>query len=595
MTTTPTTPRVKKKFKLFIIIMIMGAVFFTLFKMGLIANPLKKSEVASKIDLPGAPANASATVTFAELPSTTEAAIPGVSSKWEVTAWNSQLGAIYANGGPTTTKNSLMEKAGVKMIIERQDDCDQMKADLIKFASDYKSNANLPGLFISIMGDGSAAWLAGADEQLKKIGPDYVAEVIFSPGKSAGEDKLMGPVSWRESPQNAKGGVISGVIRDGDWNIAMKWAADNNIPVNPNEGTYDAEALNFINAKDFLAAADKYITGGQETLKEIKNGKETGKTITKACDAVVTWTPGDVNIAEKKGGLVSIVSTKEYSSQMPNAMITIRKWAKDHSDYIVKMINAFSSGADQVNSYKAALQKGGDCSALVYKSNDGAYWSSFYTGMSKTDKQGLMVELGGSRAYNLADNMNLFGLSGDHVNIYKAVYEVFGNTVKHFYPKLVPDYPKAEDIINTSYIMTASAAIPTGRLTSGEVKTFSSGTISQKISKRSWNITFQTGSAEFTPEALTTLHELLNQLLVANDLKVQVDGYTDNTGDPNANQALSEQRAQAVQRWLAQVSSSNFPEGRVAAVGHGQNDPIASNGTTSGKAKNRRVEITLGK
>ncbi|MFC7669527.1 OmpA family protein [Hymenobacter humi] len=82
--------------------------------------------------------------------------------------------------------------------------------------------------------------------------------------------------------------------------------------------------------------------------------------------------------------------------------------------------------------------------------------------------------------------------------------------------------------------------------------------------------------------------------MVAGRLKVAVHGHTDNTGDPQANQQLSEDRAMAVQRWLETKSRSAFPEGRVQVYAHGATEPVASNSTVEGKAKNRRVEIVLG-
>ncbi|MEJ7664888.1 MAG: OmpA family protein [Hymenobacter sp.] len=79
------------------------------------------------------------------------------------------------------------------------------------------------------------------------------------------------------------------------------------------------------------------------------------------------------------------------------------------------------------------------------------------------------------------------------------------------------------------------------------------------MSKRAWNIEFNTGQSTFTPAAQRELSQLFNDLVVAGRLKVAVHGYTDNTGNPAANQQLSETRAEAVAHWLEAKSASAFP------------------------------------
>src|SRR4051812_21830877 len=235
-------------------------------------------------------------------------------------AWNAQMGLMLATGGKQAVEGSLMCKEGVNLKLVREDNTDNMAAAMVAFAEAYKKGGGNPDKgahFVCIMGDGSATFLKALDDKLLKLGPDYAAIVVGSTGYSRGEDKFMGPPAWKKNPQSAKGGLVAGVLRDGDWNIALKWLGDNRIANNPNEKTYDPDALNWVNATDYIDAAQKYVSGFCTELKNVKTGKPEKRCV----DAVVTWTPGDVTAAQKKGGLASIVSTKEYRSQMPNVII----------------------------------------------------------------------------------------------------------------------------------------------------------------------------------------------------------------------------------------------------------------------------------
>lgn len=570
---------------------------------GVMQKETKDGEVVlSHVTLPDAPKNQSGqNVQFAGLPTDQPANVNARPMTAKIMAWNSQMGLILANGGKSTTKGSLMEKNGVNLNIERLDDIGQMQSELIKFAEDYKRNpSTATGTnFIAVMGDGAPSWLAGANQQLSRLGSEYTAEIIYSCGRSLGEDQFMAPPSVKQDPQNARGMTCATVIRDGDWNIVVKWAADNGIPVNTDETTYNPDAINFIAVSENTDASVKYNNGYTETRDVVKvtsDGKtvKTGQRKEVGVDMVSVWTPGDVLIAEGKGGLVRIVSTKEYSAQMPNAFIGIKKFNEDNRELVENMIAAISEGGDQVKTFNESLAKAGELSAQVYGEQDGRYWVKYYRGASEYDKQGNEVELGGSRVNNLADNLELFGLGENKVNTYASVYKVFGDIASRLYPEYVPTYPSIDNVLNLSYIKNVAAR--NSDYVSADKTTYdNSSEITNTVSKRAWSIEFETGSANFTAETKRTLQELHDQLVIAQGLRISIEGHTDNTGSDAVNIPLSEKRAQAVKAWLQTLSSANYPNNRfVSVVGKGSAEPVASNGTYSGRAQNRRVEIVLG-
>lgn len=513
-------------------------------------------------------------------------------------AWNAQMGAMFANGGAQSTQGSLMCERGVNLRFIRQDDVSRMQEDLITFANEMKRGADHPtkgAHFVSIMGDGSAVFLKAVNDTLDRLGREYRAKVVGSAGYSRGEDKFMGPPSWKQNPASSRGGTVAGVLRDGDWNIAQKWLGDNGLCNNPDEKTYDPDCLNWVSASTYIDASEKYVAGYCESRPVVKRGKRTGETKKACVEGVVTWTPGDVIVAEKKGGLASIVSTREYSSQMPNTIIGIDRWMKANRPLVEGMLDAIFAGSDQVKSNPEAFKKAAQISAEVYKEQgaDAAYWEKYFRVVREQDKTGLMVELGGSSVNNLADNLLLFGLTPGSSNLFGATYKVFGDIVVAQYPDLVPSYYPVDQILDTSYVQgIAKRGAP---VTQAEQPTFAQGDrVKQVVSRRSWNINFESGKATFSPGAQRELEALLNDLLVASGTAVEVHGHTDSQGNPQTNMQLSEDRAFAVKTWLEQQSPVNFPSGRIRVFAHGQENPLAPNATPEGRAQNRRVEIVLG-
>ncbi len=105
------------------------------------------------------------------------------------------------------------------------------------------------------------------------------------------------------------------------------------------------------------------------------------------------------------------------------------------------------------------------------------------------------------------------------------------------------------------------------------------------------NIVFSTGKATVAPGAgsVTVLEDVLEFLEKHPKVTLfRIEGHTDSVGTPFNNVILSGQRALTVERWLVEHGISSD---RIIATGFGDTEPIASNGSASGRAQNRRVEF----
>ena len=112
------------------------------------------------------------------------------------------------------------------------------------------------------------------------------------------------------------------------------------------------------------------------------------------------------------------------------------------------------------------------------------------------------------------------------------------------------------------------------------------------LAKGRWvtqGILFATGKADLQPESRPVLKEIASTMKKYGDLRILIEGHTDNVGAAAANLSLSDARAAAVKAAL--VSEFGIDGGRITTKGLGDTKPAAPNATAVGRAQNRRVEI----
>ncbi len=103
-------------------------------------------------------------------------------------------------------------------------------------------------------------------------------------------------------------------------------------------------------------------------------------------------------------------------------------------------------------------------------------------------------------------------------------------------------------------------------------------------------INFETGKSTIKKESFPTLDHAVDVLKKFPDLRLLVEGHTDDVGDDASNLKLSQDRAAAVREYLV---GKGIDAARLQAQGFGETKPVGDNKTTKGKAQNRRIEFTI--
>ena len=101
---------------------------------------------------------------------------------------------------------------------------------------------------------------------------------------------------------------------------------------------------------------------------------------------------------------------------------------------------------------------------------------------------------------------------------------------------------------------------------------------------------FATGKSDLNPGAQGNLNRLGDFLAEYQGRTASIEGFTDSMGDEEANQMLSERRADSVKRYLI---GRGVKSNRLTSTGRGENAPVAGNESVAGRQQNRRVEVVI--
>ena len=104
------------------------------------------------------------------------------------------------------------------------------------------------------------------------------------------------------------------------------------------------------------------------------------------------------------------------------------------------------------------------------------------------------------------------------------------------------------------------------------------------------NLEFETGKDVIKSKSFASLNGLAKLLIEKANYGLKIEGHTDNTGNADKNQILSEKRAAAVKAYLVK---RGVDDNKLSTAGFGQTKPIADNKTNVGRQKNRRVEMNV--
>ncbi|PHN08701.1 phosphate ABC transporter substrate-binding/OmpA family protein [Flavilitoribacter nigricans] len=297
-------------------------------------------------------------------------------------------------------------------------------------------------------------------------------------------------------------------------------------------------------------------------------------------DAAVVWSPDDEECLKAVTGSTILESTRSASNIIADFFFAKEAYVRDNREKLEKLYEGWMRGAAEINNSQSAKDKAIDI---------------------------LTADLGVPRdfAATAIDNVRLV-THGDNVNFFGLNSNFNGVTGENLYLNMTQDYqalglagsgvPNWRQISYPQFVQQAKLEA-TGNNAAEEGPDFSTvsaseGTAKEAIATKRVSINFRTGEYQLDENAKYIIDlEFVDIAKAFGNARIRIEGNTDNVGNEASNIRLSERRAQAVADYL--IAEHGMKPARFIIVGNGPNDPVDSNNTAEGRAKNRRTDFEL--
>lgn len=303
----------------------------------------------------------------------------------------------------------------------------------------------------------------------------------------------------------------------------------------------------------------------------------------KRVDAAVVWSPDDILCTKAVQGSRILESTRNATKIIADVFMAKRAYADANKDKLRKIYEGWMKGAAEINSDPKARRKAAEILAREFTDRGTAL---------TTDEAAEMI--GNVYLTTHGDNKNFFGLNTNFNDIDgNKLYSKMANVYRDlgFIEGRVPTWSQI------SYPSLVNSTTLTGEMHFPEAgKTFTKVTEADKtkaaLSNKAVSIRFATGQYKLDDNAKYIIEkEFVDIAKTFGNARIRIEGNTDNVGNAASNKKLSERRAQAVADFLHE--EHGMPRNRLIVKGNGSDNPVASNNTEAGKAKNRRTDFQL--
>ncbi len=175
-------------------------------------------------------------------------------------------------------------------------------------------------------------------------------------------------------------------------------------------------------------------------------------------------------------------------------------------------------------------------------------------------------------------------LAGSLRHVSHGRLSIQGNTIE-IHGEVANEALRQQVVSEMAQALNPSYTITNGLRVAVQEQSLMDQTLANRI------VEFEPGSAVLRPVALPVLDDMARAMLQLSGKRFEVIGHTDGLGSRAGNVALSQSRAQAVKAYLV---SKGVPMAAISTLGMGPDQPVASNDTDEGRARNRRIEFRVG-